>query len=152
MAPFLGFCEASSRKLARAIFHGMMMFRARLEQRQAFLFRAVDIANEIFAMAAAVSRARHLARTEHPAAESSAELAIQFCTTSKRKVDGLFSDLFHNDDEQKTLFARKVLEGRHRWLELVYSNERKPIAASVKSHSQFPADLAEPGHTARRSA
>jgi alkylation response protein AidB-like acyl-CoA dehydrogenase len=161
LATFLRFCEASSRRLARSIFHGMLVFQAKLEQRQAFLFRVVDIANEIFAMSAAISRARHLAKTEHPGAQSAAELAMQFCTTSQRTVERLFSALFHNDDAQTTLFARQVLEGRHRWLELIYANERTPVAGGLPEESQFPAARkgqgaagarAEPAHAARRSA
>ena len=39
----------------------MLVYQARLQNKQAFLFRLVDIANETFAMAASVSRAKALA-------------------------------------------------------------------------------------------
>jgi alkylation response protein AidB-like acyl-CoA dehydrogenase len=149
LAVYLKFCEHASRRLARALFHGMLVFRAKLEQRQAFLFRAVDIANEIFAMAASVSRARRLAATEHPAAQSALETAIAFSSSSRRKVDTLFRALWHNDDEQKTLFSRQVLEGRHEWMEYVYSSERQPVSSTVKNDSHFP-PMTEA--SARRSA
>ena len=47
-----------SNRLSRQIFHGMLVHQAKLEQKQAFLFRLVDIGNELFAMAASASRAQ----------------------------------------------------------------------------------------------
>ena len=48
--------NACSRKLARAIFDGMLRYGGALERRQAFLSRAVDVATELFAMAVVASR------------------------------------------------------------------------------------------------
>ena len=63
LATHLRFVERASRRLARASFHGMLVYQAKLQNKQAFLFRLVDIANETFAMAASVSRAQTLADT-----------------------------------------------------------------------------------------
>src|SRR5260370_23150554 len=68
LATHLCFVERSARKLARASFHGMLRYQAKLQNKQAFLFRLVDVANELFAMAAAVSRARALAEQGRPEA------------------------------------------------------------------------------------
>jgi hypothetical protein len=54
-AAHLRFAERATRKLAREIFHGMLVHKARMQRKQAFLFRIVDIAMEIFAMAACSS-------------------------------------------------------------------------------------------------
>ena len=51
----LRFVERMSRKLARESFHGMAVYQAGLQNKQAFLFRLVDVANELFAMAASIS-------------------------------------------------------------------------------------------------
>ena len=53
--------SAARRKLARQSFHGMLRYQARLQNKQAFLFRLVDVANELFAMAASVCRAQAMA-------------------------------------------------------------------------------------------
>ena len=46
----------------------MLVYQAKLQNKQAFLFRLVDIANEMFAMAAAVTRAKALAERGSPRA------------------------------------------------------------------------------------
>ncbi|HUF78512.1 MAG TPA: acyl-CoA dehydrogenase, partial [Thermoanaerobaculia bacterium] len=117
LAGHLRFVERNSRKLAREIFHGMIVHRAKLQNKQAFLFRLVDVANELFAMASSVSRARALAEDGHPDAAKAAELADLFCRGSRRTVKRLFHELWHNDDVLKYEVARRVLDGDHVWLE-----------------------------------
>ena len=63
LAKQLRFVERSSRRLARQTFYGMGRWQARLEHKQAFLGRIVDIGAELFAMAACCSRAEMLLRT-----------------------------------------------------------------------------------------
>jgi alkylation response protein AidB-like acyl-CoA dehydrogenase len=104
LASHLRFVERKSRKLARETFHGMAVYQARLEKRQGFLFRCVDVAMELFAMAAAVSRARQLANDE------SLELADTFCHGARRKVRRLFGELWSNDDARKNRLAARVME------------------------------------------
>jgi len=113
----LRFVERSSRKLAREIFHSMVVFGAGAERRQAFLFRLVDIANELFAMAASVSRADALRRAGRAEAAQAARLAGHFCRQSRRKVRALFGALWSNDDPAATRTGRAVLAGEHAWLE-----------------------------------
>jgi alkylation response protein AidB-like acyl-CoA dehydrogenase len=116
-AGYLRFVERSTRRLSRQVFHGMVIHQARLQHKQAFLFRLVDIANELFAMAASVSRAHAMRRAGHPAAASAAELADLFCRSARRKVRRLFADLWSNDDARKYRLAQGVLQGRQLWLE-----------------------------------
>jgi alkylation response protein AidB-like acyl-CoA dehydrogenase len=117
LARHLRFVERSSRKLAREIFHSMLVFRAAAERKQAFLFRVVDVANELFAMAASVSRAAALERAGRPEAAQAARLAEAFCLQSRRKVDGLFHALWHNHDDAAYRTGRAVLAGEHAWIE-----------------------------------
>ncbi len=112
----LRFVERSSRKLARQSFHGMLVYQARLQNKQAFLFRLVDIANELFAQAAAVSRAHALVRRGGPEASAALDLADIFCRTSRRRVRELFHDLWSNDDRRLYRTALEVLDGRYAWL------------------------------------
>jgi len=113
----LRFVERSSRKLARQSFHGMLVYQARLQNKQAFLFRLVDIANELFAQAAAVSRAHALGRRGGPEAASALDLADTFCRSSRRRVKELFRDLWSNDDARLYRTALDVLDGRYAWLQ-----------------------------------
>jgi alkylation response protein AidB-like acyl-CoA dehydrogenase len=117
LARHLRFVERRSRKLARQIFHAMIAFRAATERKQAFLFRVVDVANELFAMSASVARAEALRKAGRPEAARAAALADQFCRASSRKVDDLLHALWHNDDAAAYRTGRAVLAGEHAWLE-----------------------------------
>ncbi len=117
LAPYMRYVERSSRKLARSIFYGMTRWQAKLEYRQAFLGRLVDIGSELFAMAATAAYADTVGR-EHPERRAEAlELAELFCTQAKRRADMLFWELWHNDDDANRKAAGKLLEGGYAWLE-----------------------------------
>jgi alkylation response protein AidB-like acyl-CoA dehydrogenase len=117
LARHLRFVERSSRKLAREIFHAMVVFRAAAERKQAYLFRVVDVANELFAMAASVSRAEALRAAGRPEAAQAARLAHHFCLSAERRVEALFGALWSNDDAAAYAMGRAVLAGEHAWLE-----------------------------------
>jgi hypothetical protein len=117
LAKHLRFVERSSRKLAREIFHSMVVFRAGAERKQAFLFRLVDIANELFAMSASVSRAQALRAAGRPEAEKAVRMADQFCLRARREIRRLFDALWSNDDEATYRMGRAVLAGEHAWME-----------------------------------
>ncbi len=117
LARHLRYVERSSRKLARQTFYGMSRWQAGLEHRQGFLARIVDIGAELFAMAAACSRAEML-RADDPARGASAyELADAFCQQSRGRVEALFDRLWNNTDDLDTRLARQVLDGQYTWLE-----------------------------------
>jgi alkylation response protein AidB-like acyl-CoA dehydrogenase len=117
LATHLCFVERSSRKLARQVFHGMLVHQAKLEKKQGFLFRLVDIGNELFAMSTSVARAQSMKVAGHRDAASAVELADTFCKSSRRKVKQLFRELWSNDDDAKYRQALAVLDGRHAWQE-----------------------------------
>ncbi|HLX09458.1 MAG TPA: acyl-CoA dehydrogenase family protein [Thermoanaerobaculia bacterium] len=117
MATHLRFVERNTRRLSRQIFHGMIVYQGALQNKQAFLFRIVDIANEMFAMTAAAARAHAMAAAGAPHAAEAIELADLFCRGARRKVMRLLRDLWANDDARKYRVALRILEGRHAWME-----------------------------------
>jgi alkylation response protein AidB-like acyl-CoA dehydrogenase len=117
LAPHLRFAERASRKLSREIFHGMIVHKAKLQRRQAFLFRTVDIAMEIFAMSACISRVRTMREEKHDHAVQAAQLADLFCRNARRKVRRLFRELWSNDDVLKYRVGQSVQKGQHIWFE-----------------------------------
>jgi len=117
LAPHLRYVERSARKLARATFYAMTRWQAELEHKQAVLGRIVDIGAELFAIACAAVYAETIAR-EHPARQRAAyDLADLFARQARRRADGLFTALWHNDDADGYAAAQKLLNGRYRWLE-----------------------------------
>ncbi|MFI6811731.1 acyl-CoA dehydrogenase family protein [Nonomuraea sp. NPDC050328] len=114
LARHLRFVERTSRKLARSTFYGMSRWQGRLEHRQGFLGRVVDIGAELFAMTAVIVKAeedaRELGRRPY-------ELADTFCFQARRRVDALLARLWDNSDKQEVRLARYVLEGRYAFLE-----------------------------------
>ncbi len=117
LAGHLRFVERGSRKLARSTFYAMTRWQAKLEQKQSFLGRIVDIGAELFAIASAVVYANTLS-TEHPEhAEEAMELADLFAKQARHRIDGLFHDLWQNNDDDGYKLAQGVLEGRYKWLE-----------------------------------
>jgi alkylation response protein AidB-like acyl-CoA dehydrogenase len=117
LARHLKFVESSSRKLAREVFHGMALYQAKMERKQAFMFRAVDIAMELTVMSATVVRTQQLLEKRAPEGKASAELADLFCRNAEHYVNQKFHELWHNDDDAKYAVGRSVLEEKHVWLE-----------------------------------
>lgn len=118
LSAHLRYAERTARKLARSTFHGMVRWKGRLEGRQGFLARIVDIGAELYAMSAACVRAERLHTSgsgEHGAAAY--ELADAFCRQSRLRVEELFTRLWHNTDSLDRGVARGVLDGRYTWLE-----------------------------------
>src|SRR5690349_10677442 len=117
LATHLRYVERSSRRLARSTFYAMTRWQAKLEQRQSFLGRIVDIGAELFAIAAAVVYADTIASEQSERADSARELADLFCRQARRRADALFHALWANEDDQGYKTALAVLDGRHAWIE-----------------------------------
>ncbi|MEV6739895.1 acyl-CoA dehydrogenase family protein [Streptomyces sp. NPDC051104] len=112
----LRYVERSARKLARSTFYGMSRWQGRMETKQGFLGRVVDIGAELFAMAAACVRAEHLRRTGDHGREAY-QLADAFCRQSRIRVDELFDRLWTNTDDLDRKVVKGVLTGTYEWLE-----------------------------------
>ena len=117
LAPHLRYVERASRKLARSTFYGMARWQARLERKQGFLGRIVDIGAELFAMSAVCVRAQLDAAEGGERAQSARELAGMFCTQARLRVEELQRQLWDNSDAPDSKLARRVLAGRYTWLE-----------------------------------
>jgi alkylation response protein AidB-like acyl-CoA dehydrogenase len=117
LARHVRFIERSSRRLARGVFHSMVRFGPKLELRQSVLFRLVDVAAELFAMAATCSRAQKLYERDRATGERAVRLADLFCRQARRRVRSKFNGLRRNEDVPTFQFAQEILAGEHRWLE-----------------------------------
>jgi alkylation response protein AidB-like acyl-CoA dehydrogenase len=143
LASHLRFIDRSARKLARSSFHGMVIYQAKMERKQGFLFRCVDIVMELFAMSAAVSRARQLREAGRPEAPQALELADLFCRQAQRRVKQSFKALWSNDDAKLNQVAARVMKGEDAWLE-VGRMDMGFTADSFKTHFLTARDREEP--------
>ncbi|HEX4279812.1 MAG TPA: acyl-CoA dehydrogenase family protein [Solirubrobacteraceae bacterium] len=149
LAPYVRFIERSARKLARSTFYGMTRWQAKLEYRQTFLGRLVDIGAELFAMASAVAYADTIGRERPERRAEAQELAELFCTQARQRVETLFHELWDNVDDANRAAAARVLDGRYRWLEEgvpdpagdgpMIPEEVKQAAGEVRQPSWSPA-------------
>jgi alkylation response protein AidB-like acyl-CoA dehydrogenase len=112
LAEHLRYVERAGRRLARSTFYAMSRWQGKLEHKQRFLGRIVDIGAELFAMTAACVRAQR-----DRADASAVELADAFCRQARVRSEQLFDQLWHNCDDSDQTLARGVLEGRYTWLE-----------------------------------
>jgi alkylation response protein AidB-like acyl-CoA dehydrogenase len=128
-ATHLRFVHRSAAKLARESFHGMMVFRDKMERKQMFLFRLVDVVNELFAMSASISRALALQARNAPEAAAAQEAADHFCKKSRRMVEQRFHELWNNDDDAKVAFSRSVLKGEQLWMEQMVTDLHDAVEA-----------------------
>jgi len=117
LAEYLRYVERASRKLARATFYGMARWQGKLERKQGFLGRIVDIGAELFAISATCSRAHFDATSGTERGPVSFELAKVFCAQARQRAEELFTQLWSNTDAKDSALARHVLAGRYTWLE-----------------------------------
>ncbi|MFB8393331.1 MULTISPECIES: acyl-CoA dehydrogenase family protein [Streptomyces] len=116
LSAHLRYVERSARKLARSTFYAMSRWQGRMETKQGFLGRIVDIGAELFAMSAACVRAEHLrASGEH--GREAYQLADAFCEQSRLRVEELFGRLWSNTDDLDRKVVAGVLSGTYAWLE-----------------------------------
>ena len=113
LAAHLRYVERASRKLARSTFYAMSRWQGKLERKQGFLGRIVDIGAELFAMSAVCVRAR----AERPDRPEGVELADLFCRQARLRAEALFAALWDNTDSVDAKAARRVLDGRYAFLE-----------------------------------
>ncbi|MEU1668952.1 acyl-CoA dehydrogenase family protein [Streptomyces sparsogenes] len=116
LSPHLRYVERSARKLARSTFYAMSRWQGRMETKQGFLGRIVDIGAELFAMSAACVRAEMLRTTGDHGVEAY-QLADVFCRQARIRAEELFERLWTNTDDLDRKVVSGVLAGSYTWLE-----------------------------------
>ncbi|MFD8724027.1 acyl-CoA dehydrogenase family protein [Streptomyces sp. NPDC059629] len=116
LSPHLRYVERHARKLARSTFYAMSRWQGRMETKQGFLGRIVDIGAELFAMSAACVRAE-LLRSQGDHGREAYQLADAFCRQARIRVDELFTRLWSNTDDLDRKVVKGVLGGSYEWLE-----------------------------------
>jgi alkylation response protein AidB-like acyl-CoA dehydrogenase len=148
LATHLRYCERTSRRLARTLFHAMARFGPKLEKKQAVLGRLVDIGAELYAMAAVCVRAQSEQGEERKKAR---RLADVFCRRARRRIETLFDLVFRNDDNATYKLAQEVLRGEHAWLERgilqVVSDDAGSLVKKSEHGTEAPRPRREPTPT-----
>lgn len=155
LAAHLRFIERSSRKLARNTFYGMARWQAKLEQRQGFLGRVVDVGAELFAMSAACVHAESQRAADPVVGQQAYELAEVFCAQATLRVEALFRGLWDNTDASDVQLTRNLLQGRYGWLEagiIDQSEGTGPWIAHWEEGASTEANLARRFSSGDRSA
>ena len=116
LSPHLRYVERTARKLARSTFYAMSRWQGRMETKQSFLGRIVDIGAELFAMSAACVRAE-LLRGQGENGREAYQLADAFCRQSRLRIEELFGRLWSNTDAIDRKVVKGVMAGTYAWLE-----------------------------------
>jgi len=115
----LRYAARTSRQLARRLFQAMLVHGPKLDRQQVLLGRFVDIGTELFAIAAACSRAQSLLTApDLPRKRETLELVDYFCRSARLRIERNFAGLRHNADRQGYRLAQEVLAGKHNGLEV----------------------------------
>lgn len=102
------YVESRTRKLARALFHNMILQGPKLEMRQLTLNRLVDIGAELGVMALVASRAQgELSRGDR----RNLKKAAYWLESRRIVVDDLFARLSDNADAAARALAKEMMEG-----------------------------------------
>ncbi len=95
----------------------MGRWQGRLERKQGFLGRIVDIGAELFAISAVCVRAQMDSAAGDKRGAVARELADVFCVQARLRAEERFSQLWSNTDATDSILAKHVLAGRYTWLE-----------------------------------
>lgn len=107
LADHMRWVESRSRKLARTLFHAMVLNGPKLEMKQLTLARVVDIGTELAVMALTASRAQ----TDRDRGDKTTSLRAQYWLESSReRVNGLFREIKRNADGTARKLAREMME------------------------------------------
>ncbi|MBI2813549.1 MAG: acyl-CoA dehydrogenase family protein [Opitutae bacterium] len=105
-----------SRRLARTLFHQMVLHGVKLEKRQVQLARFADIGADLLALAATCVYAQKLLRDGEPP-EKIFMLADDFRAQALMRVEQNFRGIRRNADQHGYDLAQQVINGEHRWVE-----------------------------------
>lgn len=119
LAKHLKFARRTARRLARSLYHAMVLNGPALEKQQVLLGRFVDIGTELFALTAACSRAQAMLKDAKSLEEKESLLQLVDCFAqqARLRVARHFDGLRRNADRAGYKLAQGVLSGRLGWLE-----------------------------------
>jgi hypothetical protein len=118
LAKHLRYASRASRRLARRLFHAMVVNGPKLEREQVLLGRFVEIGAELFAIAATCSRATSIAKTAAAAERDEVlHLADYFCASARLRIERNFDGLRRNTDRSGYTLAQTVLKNHVKPLE-----------------------------------
>ena len=112
LRPHVQYGAATSKKLARGLFHSMMRFGPKLDREQLLLSRYVGVATELFAMNATCSYAQQLINSGKPVDEILA-VANYFCESARSRIDHHFAGTSKNADARGYALVQELLAGKH---------------------------------------
>ncbi|MBU0580388.1 MAG: DNA polymerase II, partial [Candidatus Margulisbacteria bacterium] len=111
------YVEAKAHEMARTIFQSMAIHQIKLEKKELLLGRLVDIAVELFAISATVSRALNMMKNDKENAKAIYATAKTYIDLAKEKINSYFEQIYINNDAKNYKYARKVLDGEMKWME-----------------------------------
>jgi hypothetical protein len=116
LLPHMKYVGGAARKLARNLFHAMMIYQQGLERKQQLMTRLVNIGTDLFAMSASLSRAVRMI-TDNPSDQGPVELADLFSRQARGRIEKQFKHLFINSDSFAYRIAQNTLQDKYPWLE-----------------------------------
>jgi hypothetical protein len=116
LAKYNKFIEKRAPDLARNIFFYMARYQAGLERKQMILARLMNIATDLFAMAATCAYAASLHQKQGKDRDVY-ELADYFCAMAMRRIDSQFEALTDNEDKKANKLAKDVIDKKFAWFE-----------------------------------
>ena len=109
--PHLRWVDRTSKKLAMALFHQMVLKGPKLEFKQLILARVVDIGVELSIMGLVASRMQTDRNNNHPDAAKNYEIGLYWLKTRKKLINRLLADLSSKSDDQAMALSKQLLDG-----------------------------------------
>lgn len=112
----MAYVGKAAKRLARNLFHAMMLYQEKLEAKQQLMTRLVNIGTDLFAIAATCSKAIAFYE-KNPSDDGPLELADLFSRQARGRIEKQFRHLFINSDAFAYKIAQNALAGKYAWLE-----------------------------------
>ncbi len=106
------YAAATSKKLARGLFHAMARFGPKLDREQLLLSRFVGIATELFAISATCSYAGWLI-LQGKSRDEILSVADYFCRSAQMRIDQHFAGTGRNADKRGYALTQELLADKH---------------------------------------
>ena len=118
LKPKLKYVQKTSKKLARALFHAMLLGGSKLDKQQLLLGRLAEIGTELFVITASVLRCNEQLKGPSPKVQM-VDLVDCIFERSKDKIASNFYRLDNNNDNRNYKVAKKILAKQYQCLETI---------------------------------